>query len=181
LGKLGKQLVDSHLLKSAELDTPVFRFQGAGASRVEKQRDDETEQRVYINVNQYFEGIEKVVWDYRIGGYQVLDKGLKDRKKRVRSLEEIRHDCRIATALKKTIAIQKRIDAMYGRAEENIFEAQPLKLLLEWLSSKVFLAGAITHSRSTSLQQFIKRNRTSLYLRVRCPSKEDKLISDTSS
>lgn len=47
------------------------------------------EKRVYINGAQYFEGIEKGVWTYQIGGYQVMDKWLKDRKGRPLSYEEI--------------------------------------------------------------------------------------------
>ncbi len=120
MGKYGNQLVDLHLLKSPDLDPPVARFQGKGNSHVEKPRYSEKEQRVYINAPQYFEGIEKEVWEYQIGGYQVLDKWLKDRKKRILSLEDLQHYCRIATALEKTIEIQKTIDEIYPRIEETI-------------------------------------------------------------
>ena len=34
--------------------------------------------RVYINSSQYFEGITPAVWGFRIGGYQVAEKWLKD-------------------------------------------------------------------------------------------------------
>ncbi len=117
MGKYGKALVELHLLKSAELDPPMARFQGKGDHRVEKPRYDEGEHRVHINTSQYFEGIEKEVWEYQIGGYQVLEKWMKDRKKRVLSLEEIQHYCRVATALKRTIAVQERIDLSYPQVE----------------------------------------------------------------
>jgi len=49
--------------------------------------------RVYINKTQYFEGIEPDVWEFQIGGYQVLHKWLKDRKgplkETMRLMEEI--------------------------------------------------------------------------------------------
>ncbi len=120
MGKYGKQLVELRLLKSPDLGQPIARFQGKGNNCVEKPKYNEKEQGVYINAAQYFEGIEKVVWEYQIGGYQVLDKWLKDRKKRILSLEDLQHYCRIATALKKTIEIQKTIDEIYPRIEETI-------------------------------------------------------------
>ena len=117
LGKLGKQLVDLHLLKSPELDKPICRFQGKGDNRVEKQAYNQKEERVYINNAQYFEGVESDVWKYQIGGYQVLDKWLKDRKKRILSTEDIKHYCRVVTALAKTIEIQAEIDKLYPQVE----------------------------------------------------------------
>ena len=36
--------------------------------------------RVYINKDQYFEGVIPEVWNFHIGGYQVCEKWLKDRK-----------------------------------------------------------------------------------------------------
>jgi predicted helicase len=128
MGKYGKQLVELHLLKSSELDPPTARFQGKGDNRMEKPRYSEKEQRVYINAAQYFEGVEQEVWAYQIGGYQVLEKWLKDRKKRTLSLEDIQHYCRVATALKKTIGIQGTIDDAYPRIEKEISEGYSNKL-----------------------------------------------------
>lgn len=51
---------------------------------------------------------------------QVLDKWLKDRKKHILNLEDIKHYCRIVTALAKTIEIQDEIDALYPEVEKNI-------------------------------------------------------------
>ena len=120
MGKYGSELVSLHLLKSAELNNPVAKFQGSGDSQVEKPRYDEG--RVYINNNQYFEGIEKDVWEYQIGGYQVLDKWLKDRKGRKLSLEEIKHYCQVVTALKRTIEAQAKIDDLYPEIESETVE-----------------------------------------------------------
>jgi predicted helicase len=117
MGGYGKRLVDLHLLKSGELDPPVAKFQGKGENRIERLRYAEKEKRVYINQSQYFEGITKEVWEYQIGGYQVCDKWLKDRKGR--TLDDIRTYCRIATAIQKTIEIQKAIDGIYTEAERE--------------------------------------------------------------
>jgi predicted helicase len=118
----GKRLVDLHLLKSSELDPPVAKFQGKGDDKVEKLRYDEKEKRVYINQNQYFEGIPKDVWQYQIGGYQVCDKWLKDRKGRTLSLDDIKHYCKVVTSLSNTIEIQKAIDDIYPEVEKETVE-----------------------------------------------------------
>jgi len=111
----GKRLVDLHLLKSAELDPPIAKFQGEGDERVEKLRYDEKEKHLYINQSQYFEGVPKEVWQYQIGGYQVCHKWLKDRKGRRLSLDDIKHYCKVVTTLQKTIEIQKAIDDNYPK------------------------------------------------------------------
>ncbi len=114
----GEKLVDLHLLKTSEIDTSVAKFQGKGNDRVEKVKYEKG--RLSINNNQYFEGIAPDVWQYRIGGYQVLDKWLKDKKDRELSLDDIKHYCRITTALQKTIEIQKAIDDIYLKVEKEI-------------------------------------------------------------
>jgi len=124
MGEYGKRLVDLHLLKSAEIDQPIAKFQGKGDERVEKLRYDEKEKRVYINKNQYFEGITEEVWQYQIGGYQVCNKWLKDRKKKLLSLDDIKHYCKIVTSLQKTIEVQKAIDDIYPEVEKKTVEIE---------------------------------------------------------
>ncbi len=122
IGKHGKRLVDLHLLKANELNKPIAKFQGSGDNRTKKQKYDPETKRVYINDNQYFEEIEKDVREYQIGGYQVLDKWLKDRKDRVLSVDEIKHYCRIVTVIQKTIEIQEAIDNVYSEVEKETIE-----------------------------------------------------------
>jgi len=122
LAGCGRRLADLHLMRSPELDTPVARFQGPGDGRIEKIAYDGETKRVYINTEQYFEGVEEDIWQYRIGGYQVCDKWLKDRKGNRLSLDDIRHYCRVATAIARTMALQNVIDALYPRAEENLID-----------------------------------------------------------
>ncbi len=78
--------------------------------------------RVYINNTQYFEGITSEAWDYQIGGYQVCNKWLKDRKDRALSLDEIQTYCKMVTAIQKTIEIQKIIDSLYAKIEFSLFD-----------------------------------------------------------
>ncbi|MCK4639799.1 MAG: DNA methyltransferase [Candidatus Marinimicrobia bacterium] len=116
---LGKDLVDLHLHKSPALDPPVARYQGSSNNdRIEQIIYKEDEQRIYINEDKYFEGIAPEVWNYHIGGYQVLHKYLKDRKGQI--MDDAPHYCRIVTALSKTINIQKKIDQIYPEIERDL-------------------------------------------------------------
>jgi REP element-mobilizing transposase RayT len=119
MAEYGKELVDLHLLRSQELDPPLAKFQGSGDEKVEKLRYDEKQECLYINQNQYFEGIPKDCLEYQIGGYQVCSKWLKDRKDRKLSLEDIKHYCKVVTSLKKTIEAQKAIDKVYPGIERE--------------------------------------------------------------
>jgi len=60
------------------------------------------------------------VWEYQIGGDQVCEKWLKDRKTRRLSVEEIKKYCQIVTALQKTIEVQKEIDKIYPEVEKDV-------------------------------------------------------------
>jgi len=123
MGKLGKGLAALHLLKSSELDSPITKYQGSGQGsgdndRIEKVTYKEDEARIYINKEKYFEGVTSEVWNYHIGGYQVLHKYLKDRKDRM--MDDAPRYCHIVTALYKTIEIQKQIDNIYPEIEKNL-------------------------------------------------------------
>lgn len=120
LVELGKELVDLHLLKSHKLDNPIAKYMGTGRDTVEKVNYNEAEKRVYINKNNFFEGIHPNVFKYQIGGYQVLDKWLKDRKGRILSLSDIECYSKIVTAINETILLQSQIDQLYGDIEKSL-------------------------------------------------------------
>lgn len=105
ISDFGQWLIDLHFLRSKDLDRPVAKFQGKGNNKIERVCFEETERRIYINQDQYFEGIQEQIWNYQIGGYQVCEKWLKDRKGRTLYLEEIKQYCKIVTALEKTISL----------------------------------------------------------------------------
>ncbi|MBI5893254.1 MAG: N-6 DNA methylase [Deltaproteobacteria bacterium] len=115
MAEYGEKLVGLHLLKGAEIDIPVAKFQGKGNDKVEKLKYEKG--KLHINKDQYFEGISPEVWEYQIGGYQVLDKWLKDRKDRMLSLDDIKHYCQIVTSIAETIETQKEIDKIYQKVE----------------------------------------------------------------
>jgi predicted helicase len=122
VSECGNRLTDLHLLESPELDQPVAKFQGKGDNRVEKVKYGQG--KVYINNDQHFEGISPEIWEYQIGGYQVCDKWLKDRKGRLLSLDDIKHYCKVVTAIKNTIGIQKEIDSLYPEIEKQVIESK---------------------------------------------------------
>lgn len=124
LASSGERLVALHLLNSSELDSPVCHFDGNGDQIIAKTqaqgfRYDHERQRMYINGTQYFAPITTAVYEYRIGGYQVCEKWLKDRKERRLDLDDIRTYCQMVTALDKTLEIQQGLDDAYNDVEEN--------------------------------------------------------------
>jgi hypothetical protein len=66
--------------------------------------------KVFINDTQYFGGVPENVWEFHIGGYQVCDKWLKDRKGRTLNSDDIAHYQKIVVALKETMRLMKEID-----------------------------------------------------------------------
>jgi len=120
LAELGEELSLLHLLKSKALNKPLVRYWGKGEDKIEKPVYDAEGQRVFINEKKYFENITPEMWNYHIGGYQVLEKYLKDRKGR--RMTDPATYCKIATSIAETIKIQKKLDPLYLKAEENVIE-----------------------------------------------------------
>ena len=50
------------------------------------------------------------VWSFHVGGYQVCQKWLKDRKGRTLMFEDIQHYQRVVAALGETIELMEQID-----------------------------------------------------------------------
>lgn len=101
----GKSLKEYHLLE--KLDIADLSFKN-GINLVEKYKYDDGS--VSINNEQSFYNISKAVWDFSIGGYQPLQKWLKDRKGRVLSEQDIEHYKKMIVAIQKTQEIMAQID-----------------------------------------------------------------------
>ncbi|HYT44147.1 MAG TPA: type ISP restriction/modification enzyme, partial [Methylomirabilota bacterium] len=113
LCRLGDRLVGLHLMEKSGSIT--ITYPELGNNVVEKvdyaQPADEPEQsRVWINKAQYFDGVPPEIWEFHIGGYQVCQKWLKDRKGRALSFDDIKHYQRIVAALAETIYLMEEID-----------------------------------------------------------------------
>jgi hypothetical protein len=110
--ELGKELVELHLLRHPSLSETGVGFPESGSDIVEKVYYEENSERVWINKEQYFDGICKDVWEYRIGAYQVMAKYLKDRKKEKRklSLEEMEHYMKVTKAIERTMDVEGEVE-----------------------------------------------------------------------
>lgn len=123
LAATGAGLISLHLLQSPTLDDFITSYPVAGSNVVEQVRYEKDLPgplredlaglnlgRVWLNRTQYFGGISEMVWEFRVGGYQVCDKWLKDRKGRTLSHDDLAHYQRIIVALQETIKIMAEID-----------------------------------------------------------------------
>ncbi|MEP0915911.1 hypothetical protein NC981_03705 [Leptolyngbya sp. DQ-M1] len=92
----------------------ITKMSGDGENTVTEVTYKPAEQRVFINRDRYFEGISSQIWKFKIGGYQVLDKWLKDRKKAKRTLsfDDVLHYQNIVVALKETMQLMEEIDQL---------------------------------------------------------------------
>ncbi len=115
LAALGWRLVQVHLMhETPKAGLAVYR--GRGKHEVEKVAYASADHSLHINATQSFAPVPEEVWDFHIGGYQVIDKYLKSRRGRVLSLDEIDQVTRIAHALDFTIRQMEAIDLAYGDA-----------------------------------------------------------------
>ncbi|MHB1713236.1 MAG: type ISP restriction/modification enzyme, partial [Acidimicrobiales bacterium] len=115
LAAKGRELIALHLLKNEDapqLNQFATQFPKPGTDMVDKVKYDADKQRVWINDEQYFEGVPAETWNFHIGGYQVCEKWLKDRKGRALSYDDLQHWQRIVVALTETRRLMKEIDAL---------------------------------------------------------------------
>ena len=112
LCEFGTELVGLHLLE--DTPTPRATYPIAGDNRVEKPHykplTDEAPARVYVNGIQYFDDVPHDVWKFHVGGYQVCEKWLKDRKGRTLTYDDIETYRKITEALRGTVRIMAAID-----------------------------------------------------------------------
>lgn len=112
LGQHGESLVDIHLLKHIGLKDLITTYPISGDNMVEKGYPKWKQGRVYINPTQYIEGVNEPVYEFMIGGYQVLQKWLKDRQSEKLAYEDILHYQKIIVAIQETITIISKIDQL---------------------------------------------------------------------
>ncbi len=110
LACLGGALSSLHLLESPRLDKLITDPVGGRNTEVEKV--SWSKNTVWIDKAQTtgFKGVREDVWNFHIGGYQVCEKWLKDRKGRTLSNDDIVHYQKVVVALSETIRIMKEID-----------------------------------------------------------------------
>lgn len=110
LARLGGELVALHLMESPKLDKHVTKWIGGKRPEVEKVSYADGVVWVDKVQSEGFRGVPEDVWNFHIGGYQVCEKWLKDRKGRRLTADDITHYHRIVVALKETIGLMSEID-----------------------------------------------------------------------
>jgi Type ISP C-terminal specificity domain len=120
LARLGGQLIALHTLKSTRLNHPITKYKGPRNPEVG--RISWSDDTVWLDAEVAkrggdaaagtigFQGVPEVVWNFHIGGYQVCEKWLKDRKGRLLSASDIQHYHTIVVALSETIHNMEEID-----------------------------------------------------------------------
>jgi predicted helicase len=110
LARLGGELTALHLLESPKLAQPITEFIGGRHPEVEK--ISWSRNTVWVDKAQTtgFQGVRADVWNFHIGGYQVCEKWLKDRKGRTLTKDDLAHYQKIVVALSETIRLMAEID-----------------------------------------------------------------------
>jgi predicted helicase len=110
LANLGQKLIDLHLLKIPKADSKLAELSEKGNDYIDKLNYDAKTKRLYINDLRYFNNIAEEIWNFEIGGYQVLYKWLNERKGSVLSYESQMQFKKIVYSIKETIIIMSQID-----------------------------------------------------------------------
>lgn len=119
LVELGGDLRQLHLLESPKLDQLISRYPMDGLNCITRKVNKNTFEltdsenqlgQIWINDSQYFDQVPLVAWNFYVGGYQPVQKWLKDRQGRVLSFDDILHYQKVIKALTETDRIMKEID-----------------------------------------------------------------------
>ncbi len=116
---LGQELVELHLLEGHGPKITTYPIPGDNSVAVVRYTEPgqgADHGRVWINREQYFEGVAPEVWNFHVGGYQVCQKWLKDRKGRKLTYDDLTHYQHVVSALAETIRLMAEIDDVI---EEN--------------------------------------------------------------
>lgn len=110
LSHLGREISLLHLLELPKVD--VFITQLVGEKNPSIEKVSWSANTVWIDKAQMvgFKGVTEDVWNFHIGGYQVCEKWLKDRKGRKLTKDDIEHYQKIVVALSETIRLMAEID-----------------------------------------------------------------------
>jgi hypothetical protein len=113
LASLGQHLIELHLLRCLSLRESPVGFPVSGSNRVERGYPRYRDGAVWINDSQRFTGVSQAVWAMRVGGYQVCEKWLKDRRGRVLSNHEIETYRRLVYALAQTLELVEVMERVW--------------------------------------------------------------------
>jgi predicted helicase len=110
LSQAGSELVSLHLMESPQVNKHITDFIGARSPAVEKIAFKQNSVWLDKAETTGFKGVSEAIWNFHIGGYQVCEKWLKDRKGQKLRKADIDHYQKIIVALNETIRLMKVID-----------------------------------------------------------------------
>lgn len=113
MSELGRKLRNLHLMDASEKWNAknIYPFKGDSSSVVVKPYWKDC--RIYINEDNYYDNVSQEIWSYYIGGYQVAEKWLKDRKGTELDFHEIVHYSNILYVIAHTLLTTQAIDEVY--------------------------------------------------------------------
>ena len=121
LSALGRDLIDLHLMRvdlsGESVGEALFSDLSNKNEKIEKIAYNAESKGLFVNSSLYFDNVSAEVWEYKIGGYAVLDKYLKSHKGE--SIDYDHFECIIKT-LHKSLEIQSKI-AQISLASNNTF------------------------------------------------------------
>jgi predicted helicase len=108
----GSELRSIHLMESDKVDDLITSYPESGDNKVEKYdyEGDEEKGKVWLNDEQYFDGVPKKAWEFYIGGYQPAQKWLKYRKGEKLSPQDILHWQKMIVALNETDRVMGEVN-----------------------------------------------------------------------
>jgi len=168
LANLGSDLVKIHTMSAPRLEHANTRFIGPNDPEVTK--IGWSENTVWLDAQKVkgglailqgtigFRGVPEEIWNFHIGGYQVCEKWLKDRKGRTLAKDDIAHYKKIIVAISETIRLMKEIDEVIEEhggwpgafvtdagtadSEAELSDGSPMAVAVESGSSKGSVAGS---------------------------------------
>ena len=113
MAELGEELRHLHIMGGKENwnAKSIYPLKGNGSSIIDK--PNWKDNRIYLNADIYYDNVPQEVWSYYIGGYQVAEKWLKDRKGDELDFNELVHYPNILYAIANTLLITNKIDEVY--------------------------------------------------------------------
>lgn len=122
LAGVGAELISLHLLQSPRLLNLITQERNATGGAIE--RVGWSANTVWLDAppsrkgevrrpgSRGFAGVSEEVWNFSIGGYQVCEKWLKDRRNHTLSVAEAAHYQKVVVAISETIRLMQEIDKL---------------------------------------------------------------------
>jgi hypothetical protein len=131
ISELGQKICNAHLfdnetIKEISKTYKTGEFKGQGNFIIEKVQY--IGNQLFINEGQYFSNVPENIYNFQIGGYQILYKHLKDCKEQTLKLNDIEKIEKIICVIEFTIDKMKEIDDLFNDLNINKIKEHNEKL-----------------------------------------------------